>query len=90
MDMYFPKFDIYQSTVAPNCFKNHANSWCPDFLQKNVLSDVRSETDLVPTNIVSTEQFVGWLARLVSQFACNTRVIVDASSNLTVSCVKLL
>ena len=21
---------IYQSKEAPNCFKNHANSWCPD------------------------------------------------------------
>ena len=32
----------------------------------------------------------GWLAHLVSRFACNTRVIVDASSNPPVSCLKLL
>ena len=32
----------------------------------------------------------GWLAHLVSRFACNTRVIVDASSNPPVSNVKSL
>ena len=26
MDMCLPKFDIYQGTVAPNCFKGHTNS----------------------------------------------------------------
>ena len=31
-----------------------------------------------------------WLAHLVSLFACNTRVIVDASSNPLVSNVKSL
>ena len=31
-----------------------------------------------------------WLAHLVSRFACNTRVIVDASSNPPVSNVKSL
>ena len=34
--------------------------------------------------------FLGWLAHLVSRFACNTRVIVDASSNPPVSHLKLL
>ena len=29
--LYLPKFDIYQVTVAPNCFKSHTNSWYPDF-----------------------------------------------------------
>ena len=33
---------------------------------------------------------LGWLADLVSRFACNTRVIVDASSNPPVSRLKLL
>ena len=33
---------------------------------------------------------LGWLAHLVSRFACNTRVIVDASSNTPVSDVKPL
>ena len=32
----------------------------------------------------------GWLAHLVSQFACNARVIVDASSDTPVSHVKSL
>ena len=31
-----------------------------------------------------------WLAHLVSRFACNARVIVDASSNPPVSRLKLL
>ena len=26
------KFDIYHGAVAPNCFKSHINSLCPDFL----------------------------------------------------------
>ena len=33
---------------------------------------------------------LGWLAHLVSRFACDTRVIVDASSNPPVSRLKLL
>ena len=32
--MCLPKFDIYQGTVAQNCFRSHTNSWCPDFFQK--------------------------------------------------------
>ena len=56
--MCLPKFDIYQGTLAPNCFKNHTNSRCPDFFQKNVLSDVRSEIHLVRRNVVSTGQSV--------------------------------
>ena len=47
MDMCLTKFDIYQGTVAPNCFKSYTNSWCLDFLQKRVLSDVRSEIESV-------------------------------------------
>ena len=31
----------------------------------------------------------GWLAHLVSRFACNTRMIVDASLNLLVSHIKI-
>ena len=36
MDMCLPEFDNYQGTVAPNCFKSHANSRCPDFFQEKV------------------------------------------------------
>ena len=57
-DMRLPKFNIYQSAVTPHCFKGHKNSWCPDFLPKETLSDVRSETDLIQCNIVSTGQSV--------------------------------
>ena len=51
MGMCFHKSDIYQSTVAPNCFESNINSWCPDFFQKPfclvsgmklTLSDVKS------------------------------------------------
>ena len=45
-----PQFDIYQSTVATNCFKNHTNSWCPDFFQTKILSDVRSKICLAWRN----------------------------------------
>ena len=59
MDMSSPKFDIYKGTVAPNCFKKHLNSRCPDFLQKKKsLSNVRSEIYIVQRNIVSTGQSV--------------------------------
>ena len=32
---------------------------------------------------------LGWLAHLVSRFACNTKVIVDASSSPPVSRIKI-
>ena len=35
IDMCLPKFNIYQDTVAPNCFNSHTDSWYPDiFLKK--------------------------------------------------------
>ena len=37
MGMCSPTFNIYQGAVAPNCFKSHTNSWCPDFFQKKKL-----------------------------------------------------
>ena len=44
MDMRLPKFDVYQSKVAPNRFKSRTNSQCPDFfLMFDVLSDVWSD-----------------------------------------------
>ena len=49
MDMWSPKFDVYQGTVAPNCFKSHTNS-------QKVFSDVRSEIHFVRSNIVSNVQ----------------------------------
>ena len=47
MDMYLPNFHNYQGTVAPNCFKSHTYSSCPDFFQKRFLFDVLSEIHLV-------------------------------------------
>ena len=55
LDVCLPTFDIYQSTIAPNCFKSHANYGCPDFIQ-NFLADVRFETQLVRRNIFSIRQ----------------------------------
>ena len=57
MDMCLPKFDIYQGTVPPNCFKSHTSSRCPVFFQ-NVLSEVWSKIHFVRRNIVSTGQTV--------------------------------
>ena len=55
MDMCIPKFDIYQVTVAPVCFKSHTKFWCPDFIQEN-----DSETSLLTlkdsTNIITAYQ----------------------------------
>ena len=52
MDMCLPKFDIYQSTLAFNCFKSHTYSWCPDRFQKRVFSDARSEIQSARRNVV--------------------------------------
>ena len=56
MDMFLCKFDIHESKGAPNCFKSHANSRCPDFFFFFFLPEVRSEIHLVRRNIVFTEQ----------------------------------
>ena len=56
--MWALKFDIYQDTLASNCFKSFTNSWCPEFFQKKVLSDVRSEIYFIQRNIVSAGQSV--------------------------------
>ena len=56
MDMCLPKFDIYQGTVAPNCFKSPTNSYVLIFFKKNVLPDVQSKMLLVQGNIVSIGQ----------------------------------
>ena len=58
MDMCLHKFDNYQGRVAPNCFKSHTDSCCPDFVQKNVLSDVRSEIYINRGKTVSNGQSV--------------------------------
>ena len=69
MDMCLPKFDIYQTTLAPNCFKSHTNSRCPDFFQKRFLSDVRSEINLARRNIFSTGQSVWALKKVIFRLA---------------------
>ena len=58
MDTWLPKFDICQGKVPPDCFKSHKNCRCPDFFQKNVLSNVWFDICLVRLNIVSTGQSV--------------------------------
>ena len=44
LSMSWPKFDIYQSTVAPNWFKSHTNSWYHDFFQNKfgLMSDLKN------------------------------------------------
>ena len=58
MNICLPNFDIYQDTVAPNCFKSHTNLDVLIFYKSTFLSDVRSEIRLVRRNIVSTGQSV--------------------------------
>ena len=53
LNICLPKFDIYQGKIATKCFKSRTNSWYPDFLEKKVLSVVRSEIHLVGRNILS-------------------------------------
>ena len=46
-------------------------------------------TWVISNNLLGKVFFsLGWLAHLVSSFACNTRVIIEASSNPLVSNVK--
>ena len=55
MDICLPKFDIYQGTVAPNCFRSRPN-WCPDFFQKkkkmsSVKFNLFDVTSFLPDNL---------------------------------------
>ena len=59
MDIRLPKFDIYQGTISPNCFKSYANSLCLDFFtfsQKNVLPAVQFSS--VQFSSVQSEMYV--------------------------------
>ena len=55
MDIRLPKFDVYHSVVAPNCFKSHANFPCSNLFQK-MLSGVQSKISPVRRNIVPTRE----------------------------------
>ena len=59
-------------------------------LQKQLFRSISYEKVFASIGVASTLGVLGWLAHLVSRFACNTRVIVDASSNPPVSRLKLL
>ena len=54
VDMCLPKFDIYQGTVALNCFKSQDVKSPDVFETKKVLLDARSEIHFVQHNIIST------------------------------------
>ena len=59
MDMRILKFDIYQSTIAPNYLRVTKTLDTPiSSKKKNVLSDVRSEIHLARCNIIFTGQSV--------------------------------
>ena len=53
MNIFLPKFDIYQSIVS-QLFSEPQTLLCSDFFQKTVLPDVRSEILLARRNTVST------------------------------------
>lgn len=46
-----PKFDIYQSEIAQNCFKSHTNSRSLDFFQNNfcLMFDLKFTLSIVST-----------------------------------------
>ena len=67
IDMRLPKFDIYQSTIASNYFKSHVKSRYSDFFQTKLLSNVRSEIQLVRRNINFTGQSVCTLKKCISR-----------------------
>ena len=58
IDMCLPKFKICQGAVAPNCFKSHTNSSCPDIFSRQSLPDVQFEIPFVQRNMVFTGQSV--------------------------------
>ena len=101
IDVCLPTSDIYQSTIAPNCFKSHTNYWCPDFIQK-ILPDVRFETHLVRRNIFSTRQsfralkksYLGFNSKRckykVPRFfhMCNTHLVCFLLSNKVKELIK--
>ena len=69
----------------------HEEIWCQDELTtwgEPVVIDFKKEKHCFLPNEGNT--CLGWLAHLVSRFACNTRVIVNASSSSLDSCLKLL
>ena len=61
MDMCLPEYDIYQATVRSAKLFKEPHKFLTLFFffsLKKVLSDVRSEINLVPLNIVSTGKSV--------------------------------
>ena len=54
--MCLSNVDVHQGTVACNCFSSRKNSSCPDFFIKNILSNTRSEFNIVRRNTISIGQ----------------------------------
>ena len=88
MDICLPKLNIYEGTVAPNCFRSHTTPWCPDFFRKNFLSDVRSEIHLVRRNIVSTGQSVQALKKIYSGLRNDIFFFIKLSQGNFLYCPK--
>ena len=82
------------------------NQWCEEISESSSIAKTHTQAGysaftsgykhkftFFTRTIENIENFMlhlGWLAHLVSQFACNKMVIVDASSNPPVSNIKLL
>ena len=60
------------------------------FRNPKTVAPKKSESFVIHSLGVHALHALGLLAHLVCRFACNTRVIVDASSNPPVSRLKLL
>ena len=87
--MCLPKFNIYQDTVAPNCFKSHTDSWYPDiFLKKTfcltsglkfTLSNV---TSFPPENLSELKKSLVTVLEIVSRFRSNMEQSIQEWTNL--------
>ena len=70
-NMCSPKFDNCHGTGDPTCFKNHANSWCPDIPQFCLMSGLK----FTLPNVISflPDNLSGVLKKLYSGLHCNVR-----------------
>ena len=78
LDADLPKFEIYQGTVSPNCFKSPKNSWCPDFCSKKRLC-LMSGLKFTLSNVTSfpTDKFFSLIKKYI--WVC---FVVSIRSNL--------
>ena len=83
IDVCLPKFDIYQSTVPPNCFKSHAKYLCPDFFQKKffcLMSDLKFTLPDVTSYLTALKKYIFRFES--TDFYRNTMWLIEFLTNL--------